>query len=223
MKLESVRIVLVETSHPGNIGAAARAMKNMGLYSLYLVRPQQFPHSEATARASGADDVLQQAVICDSLAEALSDCHWVVGTSARERSVDWPLLSPREWAPLACEQSQSGQVAVVFGRERTGLTNEEMDLCQHLLHIPTNPDYSSLNIAAAVQVICYELRSSDAFNMTVPQAKANESNEQVSNADMEVFFQHMETSLLDIGFFKPPNYEKLQRRLRKLFFRARPD
>ncbi len=151
---------MVNTSHPGNIGAAARVMKNMCLSELYLVKPKVFPSEEAIARSSGAVDILEQAVVTQSLAEAVADCHLVVGTSARERAVDWPVYDPGECGHLLVDASKKGKVALVMGRERTGLTNEELDLCQYLVHIPSNPEYNSLNVAMAVQVLAYEILKS---------------------------------------------------------------
>jgi len=156
--LKNIRIVLVNTSHPGNIGAAARAMKNMGLSRLYLVQPKDFPSLEAISRSAGALDVLDEAVVVDDLSQAISDCVWVAGTSARLRTIEWPILEPRECVQVSLENIDQGDIAIVFGRENSGLTNDELAKCNVLLHIPTNPDYSSLNIAAAVQVVCYEFR-----------------------------------------------------------------
>jgi tRNA (cytidine32/uridine32-2'-O)-methyltransferase len=218
--LENVRIVLVETTHPGNIGAAARAMKNMGLEQLCLVAPQLYPNAEATARASGADDLLARARVYANLDEALSGCRLVVGTSARQRSVAWPLLDPGECAALLLREAGAGEVALVFGRESSGLSNEELDRCNYLVHIPTNPLYSSLNLAAAVQVLSYELRQ--AWLGGVPSER--EPIREVATAEMlEGFHQHLAQALLDIGFADPQQCEKLLRRLRSLFHRARPD
>lgn len=213
-----IRIVLVETSHPGNIGAVARAMKNMCLQTLYLVRPKQFPHAEATARASGADDILDSAVVVDSLQQALADCQLVYGASARLRSLPWPLSTPRECAAKVVESSASGNVALVFGRERTGLTNEELALCQSLVHIPTNPDYASLNVAAAVQIMAYEvlLAGEQAGNrpMQDPDSRLATQHE------IEGMFQHLQETLIDIDFLDPTNPRQLMRRLRRLFNRV---
>ena len=154
----SIRIVLVGTTHPGNIGACARAMKNMGITDLVLVNPRHFPHDEATARASGADDVLDNARVMATLGEAIADCVYTAGASARSRAIDWPMLEPRECAARLLEEAARGPVAVVFGPEKSGLSNTDLDLCDVLLTIPTNPDFSSLNLAMAVQVITYELR-----------------------------------------------------------------
>ncbi|CAG0911048.1 unnamed protein product, partial [Cyprideis torosa] len=149
---------MIETSHPGNVGAAARAMKTMGLSQLCLVNPKGYPCVEATARAAGADDVLANAWVVETFDEALQGCVYVLGTSARLRSLAWPVVNPREAAALASIESMNGDVAVVFGTERTGLTNDQMARCHQLININTNPDYSSLNVASAVQVLSYELR-----------------------------------------------------------------
>ena len=153
-----IRIVLVNTSHPGNIGGAARAMKNMGLAELYLVEPREYPAPRAVWRAAGASDVLANAKIVGSVDEAIKDCGLVIGTSARERRIPWPLINPRECGEKIWQEAKSHQVALLFGREDRGLTNSELQKCHYHMHIPSNPDYSSLNIAASVQVLCYEIR-----------------------------------------------------------------
>ena len=217
--MQNVRIVLIETSHPGNIGAAARAMKNMAFNDLYLVKPLDFPSPIATARSSGAEDILERAVICQTLDEAVADCQLVIGASARLRSVGWPQMTPKENAEFCQRQKSDSQIAIVFGREDSGLSNDELDKCQYLLHIPTNPDYSSLNLAAAVQVICYEL-----YQATHQVVSINDSDEPLATREeMEGFFAHMEATLTEIGFLKPPSCNKLFRRLRRLFNRAQPD
>ncbi len=218
--LNKVRIVLVDTSHPGNIGASARAMKNMGLSQLYLVQPQRFPHAEASARASGADDLLATARVCDSLPEALTGCALVVGASARLRHLKLPLRDPRESAREILRDAPQGEVAVVFGREHSGLTNEELALCHHLMHIPCDPAFSSLNVAAAVQVMCYELRM--AAGAALPASDDTEEPP-ASAEDMERFHTHLRQTLEDIGFLDPDNSRVMMRRLRRLFNRARPD
>ncbi len=216
----NIRIVLVNTSHPGNIGAVARAMKNMCLGRLYLVQPNGFPSAEATARASGADDVLANAVVCDSLNEALEGCHFVMGTSARDRSLSWPVVNPRECAARVTEESEQHEVALVFGREHSGLTNDELEKCHYLVHIPSNPEYSSLNLGAAVQVISYELM------MAKPVENGSLTNEERDPADaaqMESFFEHLEATMGEIGFLDSSHPRKLMRRMRRLFNRAQPD
>ncbi|MDH3326400.1 MAG: RNA methyltransferase [Gammaproteobacteria bacterium] len=224
MKQQKIRIVLIETSHPGNIGAVARAMKNMCIEELYLVNPQQYPSSVATARASGADDVLANAVVCADLDEAIADCQLVVGASARLRSINWPELNPRQCADLVKKSPDTDSIAILFGREDSGLTNAELDKCQYLVHIPTNQEYSSLNIAAAVQVICYELfvaaNGICDVDPVIRSSEDDELEERASAKEMEGLFQHMEATLKEIGFLKPPSCQKLMRRLRRLYNRA---
>lgn len=216
----NVRIILIGTTHPGNIGAAARAMKNMGLADLVLVEPRQFPHEDATARASGAEDVLASTRVFATLDDALADCVYVAGASARSRTIGWPSLAPRECAARLVTESQQGTAAVVFGPEKSGLTNDHLDRCHVLLTIPTEPDFSSLNLAMAVQVLSYELRlagvgSESAEELRdVPLATAEE---------MELFYAHLEQVLTDSGFLDPDNPRLLMRRLRRLFIRAVPD
>ena len=227
--LAAVRIVLVGTTHPGNIGATARAMKNMGLRQLVLVAPKSFPDEEATARASGAEDVLQQAQVVDRLADALQGCVWVAGTSARSRALEKSVLTPRNLSPVLLDRVAQGPVALVFGRERTGLSNEELDLCHVHVQIPTAPDYASLNLGAAVQLLAYELRmaalerstdSDDETNRSVPM----EALDQPASSDMlEGLFAHLERALRGSGFLDPGNPRQLMRRLRRLFLRAEPE
>ncbi len=216
----NLRIVLVNTTHPGNIGAAARAMKNMCLERLYLVEPQGFPCAEATARASGADDVLANAVVCRSLEEGLKGCHFVVGTSARSRRISWPVETPRQSAARLLEESKQGEVALVFGREHSGLTNDELEKCHYLVHIPSNPVYSSLNLAAAVQVLSYELMMIEPDENTHPE---EEPRELIPAEEMESFFVHLEQTLVDLEFLNSNQPRKLMRRLKRFFNRARPD
>ncbi|MEW8054061.1 MAG: RNA methyltransferase [Candidatus Thiodiazotropha sp.] len=218
--LKNIRIVLVDTSHPGNIGAAARAMKNMSLRQLHLVTPRHYPHQEATSRASGADDLLNNARVAGSLDEALTGCRLVVGTSARTRSIDWPVVTPREAAAMLVKEARSGDVALVFGRERSGLTNSELDRCTFLVHIPTNEDYSSLNLGAAVQILTYEIYLAQQQDPTVK----SDTQRDLATADMlQGFHEHLAQALDDIGFTDPRQSQKLLRRLRSLFQRARPD
>ena len=217
--LGTMRIVLVETSHPGNIGAAARAMKTMCLDSLTLVNPAEFPHSDASARASGAVDILEKARVTATLDEALTGCVLVAGTSARRRGIGPPELSPQECAMRLTSAAAGQDVALVFGRERTGLTNEELGRCHVLVNIPANPEYASLNLAAAVQVLGYELMLARA---AVPAAI--ESDTPLATADeMERLYEHLETAALETGFLDPANPKHLMRRLRRLFNRAQPD
>ncbi len=218
--LKNIRIVLIETSLPGNIGAVARAMKNMRLEKLCLVRPKTFPSAEATARASGADDLLAGAEVFDTLDEAIKDCHMVVGASARLRTVEWPQLVPRTCAETLWTEAAEGEVALLFGRESSGLRNSELDRCQYLVHIPANPEYSSLNIAQAVQVLTYELHLQ---SLESTADKESSATEMVTAEMMQGFFAHLEQTLSDIGFSHSGQSEKLHRRLRRLYFRTRPD
>ncbi len=218
--LKNIRIVLVETSHPGNIGAVARAMKNMCMTELYLVQPKIFPSADATARASGADDLLANAVICETIQEAIADCEVVVGASARSRSIAVPELPPRECAEKMAVDAQDKKIAILFGRENSGLKNHELDLCQSLLSIPSNPEYSSLNLAAAVQVVCYELRIATNTEVVKPQ----ELEDPLANsAQMESFFEHLYQTLEEIGFLNPEKSTSIMRRLRRVYHRAKLD
>ena len=221
-RLDRIRIVLVNTSHPGNIGAAARAMKTMGLRRLVLVDPATALGDEGYRRSAGAEDVLGAAVVVNTLAEGLTGCSWVAGTSARMRSVQWPVHLPHECAQLASENTAQGDVAIVFGRERVGLTNEELERCNALVHIPTDPDYSSLNLAAAVQVVCYELRLAQLEN-AMPAASASKKHRDDVAADADLLqgmYQHLYDMLEDVKFFGTHNPEIVMRRLKGLFNRA---
>lgn len=218
--LAQVRLVLINTTHPGNIGAAARAMKVMGMSSLHLVTPKVFPSADATAMASGAADLLQTAQVHDDLDAALEGCTLVLGTSARLRSLSMPQMDVRHAAGVALAETRAGEVAVLFGREAYGLTNDEMQRCHHLVHINTNPDFGSLNLAQAVQVFAYELRmAAVGGGSAIPAADW----EPVDASQMEQFYQHLEQTLLDIGFLNPDQPKRLMMRLRRLFNRARPD
>ncbi len=217
--LDNVHIVLVETSHPGNIGSAARAAKTMGISKLRMVRPRLYPHADATAFAAGASEILEQSLQFDSLGEAISDCRLVVGTTARRRAVVAPILLPGEGAHNLIQVASSQPVALVFGRERTGLTNEELDLCQQLIEIPANPDYSSLNLGAAVQVLSYELRK--AALEGVDSSEQDEGRDPPASAEqIERFYTHLEQVLIGTGFLDASNPRFLMRRLRRLFGRA---
>lgn len=219
--LARIRFVLVETTHPGNIGALARAMKTQGLSRLHLVKPRHFPNAEALARASGADDLLCAAQVHADLAGALGGCRLVVGTSARLRSLEWPLLEPRECAERLLAEAQAGEVALVLGRESAGLTNDELARCHYLAHIPTDPQFSSLNLAAAGQVFAYEIRRSW---REIAGWRLAEVPRDVATAEaMEGLHVHLAQTLVEIGFSDPEQSRQLLRRLRRLFHRARPD
>lgn len=218
----NIRIVLVDTSHPGNIGAAARGMKNMFLERLYLVRPKHYPNAEATARASGADDVLAAAKVCQTLDEALAGCGLVLGMSARLRKLPWPQLDARAGARLAVAESARTEVALVFGNEHSGLTNEELERCNYLVHVPANPAYSSLNLGAAVQVIAYEVMMAER-EREEGGPRVSEATEPASANELELFYEHLQRMLTEVGFLDPGNPRHLMRRMRRLFGRARVD
>lgn len=225
----NIKIVLVHTTHSGNIGGVARAMKNMGLNELVLVEPRDFPSDEAIARASGADDVLENARQVKTLEEAIADCELVFATSARQRSIPWPIMDPREMACSIKEaKSRDSQknIAVVFGREDRGLTNEELHLCQHHVCIPSAAQFSSLNIASAVQVIAYEMRMA-ALQMleqeAAPQWGTPWDAPLASQADLERMFEHFEKTMVETGFLDPQNPRQLMTRLRRLLMRSLPD
>ena len=223
MNLDNIRIVLVNTSHPGNIGGVARAMKNMGLSRLYLVEPRQFPDEQADWRAASAADVLEGAVVTATLEEAISDCQFVVGTSARERRIPWPLLDPRQCAQRMAAASGQEQVAVLFGREDRGLTNDELKLCNLHLNVPTSESYSSLNLAMAVQIVCYELRMLQAQS-ALPVSEDDQWDTPFATMEnMERFYTHLEQTLVDVEFLDPVAPRQLMSRLRRLYGRVRLD
>lgn len=218
--LNRIRIVLVNTSHPGNIGSAARAMKTMGLSDLALVDPVSFPDKKAIEMAVGADDVLARAMITDSLAAAVADCQYVVGTSARLRRIPWPLLTPRQMAEKITTLPESTRIAIVFGREQSGLTNEELEMCHSHIHIPANPEYSSLNLAMAVQIAAYECRMASLGESELSQAW---DYPLADSAGMEQYFEHLERVYTALDFIKANAPRKSMTRLRRLYFRAKPD
>lgn len=215
---DDIRFVLVRTSHPGNIGAAARAMKTMDCRELMLVAPRRFPDPEAEDRAVGAADILAAARVVNSVAEAVADCHFVVATTARERSVRWPALTPREAAARLRAEAGQGPVALMFGEERTGLTNEELELCHAAVTIPTADDFRSLNLAAAVQILAYEILLAQA---EPTDAEAGEENAPLADGEaMRRFYEHLERALLDIDFVKSFPPTRLMRKLARLFNRT---
>jgi tRNA/rRNA methyltransferase len=214
--LANIRIVLCQTSHPGNIGSTARAMKTMGLTRLVLVAPKYFPHPEADALASGATDLLTGARVVATLDEALAGTVLAIGMTARRRDLSHTMLGLREAAQHMLDTTPSGEVALVFGTEMFGLSNDELDHCQLAAHIPTNPDYSSLNLAAAVQVAAYELAMT-ASTWTVPEAPPREL---ANHDDIERFYVHLEESMIAARFLNPEMPKRLMTRLRRLFARA---
>ena len=223
MNFDNIRIILVNTSHPGNIGGVARAMKNMGLQRLYLVEPRQFPDAQAEWRAASATDVLEQAVVTATLAEAIVDCQFVVGTSARERRIPWPLLDARGCAERAALASADEQVAILFGREDRGLTNDELQLCNLHLNIPTSAEYSSLNLAMAVQIVCYELRMAGESHAARAPADSCWDAPFATHENMERFYAHLEQTLAALEFLDPKAPRQLMARLRRLYGRVRLD
>ena len=214
---DKISLVLVGTTHPGNIGAAARAMKAMSQKNLRLVNPLHFPSAEASARAAGADDILARCQQFSSLEEAIKDCDLVVGTSARIRGIPWPMVLPRECAKNIFEKDYSS-VAIVFGRESSGLSNEELQLCNLVLKIPTNSEYTSLNLAAAVQIICYEIYLLACDVDTIEYKKDNLAF--IDQGKMEQFYKHLEECFIQVGFYDTNNPKKLMHRIRRLFNRA---
>ena len=218
--LTNIRIVLINTSHPGNIGSVARAMKTMGLQDLYLVAPQQFPHQKAYEMSSNASDILETATVVSTLEEAIADCALVVGTSARSRVIPWPVLTPRVLAEKIKQEATTNQIAILFGCEQSGLTNDELQRCHFHVQIPANPVYSSLNIASAVQIVAYELHVASLGQVHDDEAWDYRS---ATAADMEKFFTHLQAVLVEIDFLKLSTPRKLMTRLRRLFLRARPD
>ena len=220
----NIRIVLVNTTHPGNIGGTARAMKNMGLKNLYLVEPKEFPSDKAVWRSAGATDVLDNAVVVETLDEAIAGCGLVVGTSARERRIPWPLLDPRECGESVWQEAGQHQVAVVFGREDRGLTNEELHKCNYHVHIPANPEYSSLNLATAVQVVCYEIRMAYLMAAEGKTLAQHQWDMPPATAEsLDAYYTHLEETLVSLGFLDPENPKQTMTRLRRLYNRVRLD
>lgn len=223
MALHRIRIVLVEPSHGGNIGGCARAMKTMGLSRLVLVAPQAYPSAEATARAVGAEDVLKDAQLCGSLEEAIADCSLVIGTSARNRRIPWPQLTPAAAAAQLRSHTEDpaspGEAAVLFGRERTGLTNDELDHCRYLLNIPANPAFSSLNLACAVQVVACEIWTVHQLRST-PTVAEMLGEPLATQQEIQGLYDHLERIMIETQFLDPDNPRLLMRRIMRLFNRT---
>jgi tRNA (cytidine32/uridine32-2'-O)-methyltransferase len=231
--LDSIRIVLVQTYHPGNIGAIARAMKTMGLKELYLVDPREYPAEEASSRAAGALDLLDSATVVETLPEALADCTQVFATSARKRNYTRPQVTAEEAAGWI-KANPNEKIAIVFGRERMGLSNEQLGLCQQLLYIPGNPEYDVLNIGSAVQIVSYELFKQ--FGMHRDEMEASEldqisaegeayasQHDYVNQQELERFYQHLESTLSDTGFLIKNHPGEAMQRLQQMFARAQPN
>jgi tRNA (cytidine32/uridine32-2'-O)-methyltransferase len=223
---EQVKIILINTTHPGNIGAVARAMKNMGFKNLCLVSPKLFPSPEAVARASDAADLLENATVVNTIEEALADCHWVMGLSARTRKISWPTLNVKTAVQHIATQlrgSEKLRFALVFGQEQSGLLNEELAKCHYQITIPANPEYASLNLAQAVQIVTYELRMAILENSGSEMLLENPLIEEVATSkDLESFYTHLRETLEEIQFLDPKNPGFLLTHLRKLYARARP-
>ena len=231
MLLSKIKIVLVEPTHPGNIGSVARAMKTMGLSSLVLVNPIKFPHYEASKLAAGAESVLEQAQIYGDLNEAISEATLVVGTSVREREISWPTKNPKDIAETAIEHLTSnlhGSVAILFGRESSGLTNDEMDLCQMQIKIDANPEYSSLNLASAVQILAYELRmcwlKTRSDQMPSPDSKLGTSyhirQQAATRKQLDGHLEHLQSTIESLNFVKSRPPTQLMRKLTRLYAKA---
>ncbi len=218
--LDNIRIVLVNTQFPGNIGAVARAMKNMGLSRLYLVNPGCSLDKEAYIRATSATNILENSITADTLSEAISNCRLVVGTSTRDRGMSLPLLTARESGEKIASEAVNAQVALIFGQESCGLHSDDLQKCNFHGYIPANPDYCSLNLAAAVQTFCYEIFQATEATRTQLNDDAYEYPE---NKDMEYLYTHMEKVLTDVHFIIPQHPGQMMERIRRLFNRARPD
>ena len=219
--LNTVKVVLVGTTHPGNIGAAARAIKNMGIFNLALVKPKEFPSDIAIYRSKAAKDILENAEIYESLEDAIAGCELVVGTSARARSVPWPVFNPRDAAEEMRKISKQGNVAIVFGREDRGLTNDELGLCNFHVHIPSDPKYSSLNLSQAVQILAYEIRLAYSRDEVISEVKWDV--DLANNEQTERLIDHMEELMQDVEFYDVENPRKLLLRVRRFFKRSEID
>jgi tRNA/rRNA methyltransferase len=215
--LDQIRTVLSHTSHPGNIGAAARAMKTMGLSQLVLLNPKKFPHTEADDRATGAIDLLERAQVCGQIDDALQGCVLVAGITARRRDLSHKMVSVREGALQLVREAAAGPVALLFGTEMSGLTNAELDKCQLLITIPANPEFSSLNLASAVQIVAYELRMATALGAFTDL----NDEEPATFEQLEYFYTHLEKVVIDINFLDPDHPKRMMQRLRRMFSRAR--
>ena len=218
MRLDRIRIVLVNTTHPGNIGATARAMANMGLDRLYLVAPQTFPSGEATVRAAGADHLLERATVCESLDDAVADCGLVIGTTARQRSVGWVEFSPKAVMAKVRERALTDQIAFVFGQEASGLTNSELERCQYHVRIPVEEGFASINLAASVMIMVYELKKT--FEPDAHKTELVSDQERLAtSSEVQGFYKHLEDMLIETGFLKTPS-QKLLRKVKRIFSRT---
>ncbi|ENM5843000.1 tRNA (cytosine(32)/uridine(32)-2'-O)-methyltransferase TrmJ [Vibrio mimicus] len=220
--LDRVKVVLVGTSHSGNIGSAARAMKVMGLSQMVLVDPQCQVDAQAIALAAGASEIALNAQILPTLEAAVADCGLVVGTSARSRTLDWPMLEPRQCGEKLIAEASQHTVAMVFGRERTGLTNDELQLCHYHVCVPANPEYSSLNLAMAVQLLSYEVRMAY-LSVEQSQSRAQQEEEYPRHQELELFYEHLEKVITQTEFISAQQPGQVMNKLRRMFTRARPE
>jgi tRNA (cytidine32/uridine32-2'-O)-methyltransferase len=231
--LDNIRFVLMGTTHSGNIGAAARAMKTMGIHDLALVKPEDFPSAQATSRASGADDLLFNAPICESIDEAIKPCKLIMGTTARKRHLDIPVIDARQAAKILLKESQVNKVALVFGKERYGMTNEEVERCHYLVRLPTVEDFSSLNLASAIQVLAYECRMAELDAQTLnTQNLDNENNQQIDMTvvetdyvdaeKMESFYQHYFAVMEKALYLRFEGHDSIKTKIRIMYNRMRP-
>jgi tRNA (cytidine32/uridine32-2'-O)-methyltransferase len=218
--LEKIKIVLSHTTHPGNIGATARAMKVMGLSNLSLVNPQKFPSAEATERASKASDLLAKADVVQSVEEAIADCRLVIGASVRTRSLPSRLVTPRELVGLIESNPQDVPVAILFGTENSGLTNDELHLCHYQVYIPTNPDYSSLNLASAVQLISYEMRLAFSKMKQLPEQRVIANEQRISRQQLDGLLNHFEKVMLETNYLNPEHRKQIDNRMSRLLSKA---
>ena len=218
--LDKIKIVLSNTTHPGNIGATARAMKVMGLSDLVLIKPHYFPSDEATARASKATDILENAKVCSSIEEALADSRLIVGASARTRSLPIKLVTPRDLVKKIEVDKSRVPISILFGTENSGLTNEELHLCHYHVYIPTNPEYSSLNLASAVQLICYEMRLAFSNLEHLPTIELNESENVVSRQQLSGLLEHFERAMEMTGYLNVEQGKQIKSRMNRLFSKS---
>jgi tRNA (cytidine32/uridine32-2'-O)-methyltransferase len=220
--LKNIQIILCEPSHPGNIGATARAMKNMGLSALTLVSPERYPDAEATSRASGADNILEHATVVTDLPAGIATCQWLFGTSARTREFPWPQMTPRQAASKIIELAQGNQkIGILFGPERAGLSNEALQHCDYHIAIPTHPDYPSLNLSQAVQILCYEIYCyAIELQTSLPLPTNNHNFDKATQEEMGGLLAHFEETAVKLGFMDPEHPKKLLPRLRRLFSKS---
>ena len=218
--LDQFKVILSHTTHPGNIGATARAMKVMGLSKLRLVNPKHFPSAEATERASKASDLLTNAEVFNSTEEAIADCRLVVGASVRTRSLPTRLVTPRELTEIIAAKPENVPIALLFGTENSGLTNEELHLCHFQVYIPTNSDYSSLNLSQAVQLIAYELRLTFSGMQQLPEQRVIDNERVINRNQLDGLLNHLKSVMVDVGYLNTAHQKQIDNRLSRLFSRS---